>query len=37
MGDATAEAAERVFVEWVISEWRRDHGTEGGEEGGEAA
>lgn len=35
--DAAAEAAERVFIEWVVDEWRRDHGSDDGEEGGEAA
>ena len=37
-GDAAAEAAERLFVEWVIDEWRRDREAAGdGERGGEAA
>lgn len=34
--EAAAEAAERTFVLWVVDEWRRDAGHEGGK-GGEAA
>lgn len=36
---AAAEAAERLFVEWVVDEFRRDREAEAGEEGrgGEAA
>lgn len=35
--DVAAAAAERVFVEWVVAEWIRDHRSEGDDRGGEAA
>lgn len=34
---AAADAAERVFIEWVVGEWVRDHREDGGDRGGEAA